>query len=141
MGMTEENWPAAVGIVTGIFAKEAVVGTLNAMYSQIAGVSSTTNDGDEYSLWGGIKTALATIPENLVAIGDSLSDPLGFSVNSAERSDTRGIQKDKEKVSNGGCLSGKKLAHNVQVGSGHTLRFGHGAAIREDVNTDAQGIR
>ncbi|MGC9460019.1 ferrous iron transport protein B, partial [Vibrio genomosp. F10] len=29
IGITEENWPATVGIITGIFAKEAVVGTLN----------------------------------------------------------------------------------------------------------------
>ncbi|WP_211827634.1 Fe(2+) transporter permease subunit FeoB [Kistimonas asteriae] len=79
MGMTEENWPAAVGIFTGIFAKEAVVGTLDAMYSQLAGVSST-DAGDEYSLLGGVKEALATIPENLVAIGDSLSDPLGIEI-------------------------------------------------------------
>lgn len=79
MGMTEENWPAAVGIFTGIFAKEAVVGTLDAMYSQLAGVSSA-DAGDEYSLLGGVKEALATIPENLAAIGDSLSDPLGIEI-------------------------------------------------------------
>jgi ferrous iron transport protein B len=35
MGLTQENWPATVGIFTGIFAKEAVVGTLDAMYTQI----------------------------------------------------------------------------------------------------------
>jgi ferrous iron transport protein B len=37
MGVTQENWPAAVGLVSGLFAKEAVVGTLDAMYSQIDG--------------------------------------------------------------------------------------------------------
>ncbi len=34
-GISRENWPATVGLFTGIFAKEAVVGTLNSLYSQI----------------------------------------------------------------------------------------------------------
>ncbi|SVC84027.1 uncharacterized protein METZ01_LOCUS336881, partial [marine metagenome] len=33
MGLTVDNWPATVGLFTGIFAKEAVVGTLDALYS------------------------------------------------------------------------------------------------------------
>jgi ferrous iron transport protein B len=37
MGIAEENWPATVGIFTGIFAKEAVVGTLDALYGQMDG--------------------------------------------------------------------------------------------------------
>src|SRR6056297_3873309 len=36
MGLDEDNWPAAVGIFTGILAKEAVVGTLDATYSALA---------------------------------------------------------------------------------------------------------
>ena len=36
MGMSEENWPAAVGIFTGVLAKEAVVGTLDALYGELA---------------------------------------------------------------------------------------------------------
>ena len=35
MGVQEQNWPAAVGVFTGIFAKEAVVGTLNSLYDTI----------------------------------------------------------------------------------------------------------
>ncbi|MCK5893095.1 MAG: Fe(2+) transporter permease subunit FeoB [Endozoicomonadaceae bacterium] len=79
MGMTEANWPAAVGIFTGIFAKEAIVGTLDAMYSQLAGASSV-NISDEYSLWGGITEAFATIPGHLAAIGSRLADPLGIQI-------------------------------------------------------------
>lgn len=37
MGVSEENWPAAVGVFTGILAKEAVVGTLDSLYSGIGG--------------------------------------------------------------------------------------------------------
>ncbi|CAK6553845.1 MAG: ferrous iron transport protein B [Candidatus Midichloria mitochondrii] len=32
MGITEENWPASVGIVTGLLAKEVIIGTLNSLY-------------------------------------------------------------------------------------------------------------
>ena len=36
MGIREDNWPATVGILTGILAKETVVGTLNTLYSSQA---------------------------------------------------------------------------------------------------------
>lgn len=32
MGITDANWPATLGLVTGIFGKELVVGTLNTFY-------------------------------------------------------------------------------------------------------------
>jgi ferrous iron transport protein B len=35
MGITRANWPATVGLVTGVIAKESVVGTLDALYSQM----------------------------------------------------------------------------------------------------------
>ena len=84
MGMTEENWPAAVGILTGIFAKEAVVGTLNAMYSQLSGTSpvATTDAGNEYNLLNGLEKALMTIPENLAALGIRRVDPPGIEIGS-----------------------------------------------------------
>ncbi len=34
MGVSEDNWPATVGLFTGILAKESIVGTLSALYSQ-----------------------------------------------------------------------------------------------------------
>jgi len=33
IGLSRDNWPATVGLFTGLFAKEAVVGTLDALYS------------------------------------------------------------------------------------------------------------
>lgn len=33
IGIAAENWPATLGLLTGLIAKEAVVGTLNAFYS------------------------------------------------------------------------------------------------------------
>ena len=34
IGVTDDNWPATVGLVTGVLAKEVVVGTLNTIYMQ-----------------------------------------------------------------------------------------------------------
>lgn len=82
MGLDEENWPATVGIFTGILAKEAVVGTLNATYSALAAADADEGQQEEaaFSLLGGLAGALATIPLNL---GDALgrwSDPIGLDV-------------------------------------------------------------
>ncbi|WP_422138065.1 Fe(2+) transporter permease subunit FeoB [Endozoicomonas sp. ALC020] len=81
MGMSEDNWPAAVGLFTGILAKEAVVGTLNSMYTSIAeqenGTQAQTHNFDFMS---GFKEAMATIPVNLSEVVSSLADPLGLSV-------------------------------------------------------------
>ena len=34
MGIAEDNWPAAAGLLTGLMAKEAIVGTLEVLYAQ-----------------------------------------------------------------------------------------------------------
>lgn len=87
MGLTEENWPATVGIFTGIFAKESVIGTLNSLYTQMGADAAADKGGDEpepYDLWGKTKEALATIPANLKEIPGGLLDPLGIGANMAE---------------------------------------------------------
>jgi len=44
MGIHADNWPATVGLVTGVLAKEVVVGTLNTLYTQM-GNFTTHFDG------------------------------------------------------------------------------------------------
>ncbi len=34
MGMSADNWPAAAGLLSGLMAKEAIIGTLDALYTQ-----------------------------------------------------------------------------------------------------------
>ncbi len=78
MGVEEKNWPAAVGVFTGIFAKEAVVGTLNSLYGQMqAGQESGAEEEEEFDLWGGIAESFSTIPANLIGVFEGLNDPLG----------------------------------------------------------------
>ncbi len=79
IGMKEENWPAAVGIFTGVLAKEAVVGTLDALYSQAA-AAQAPEEAEAFDFWSGIAEAFATIPDNLAGMGDTLFDPLGLDV-------------------------------------------------------------
>ncbi len=35
MGVSEENWPASVALFTGLFAKEAIVSTVNSLYASM----------------------------------------------------------------------------------------------------------
>jgi ferrous iron transport protein B len=79
MGIAQDNWPATVGIFTGVLAKEAVVGTLNALYSQMATGESDAEDS-EFNLTQALLDACATIPENLAAVADNLLDPLGINI-------------------------------------------------------------
>jgi ferrous iron transport protein B len=81
MGLNEENWPAAVGIFTGVLAKEAVVGTLDAAYSALAAQDAGAS-GDEahFELAAAVGGAFATIPANLSDALGTWTDPLGIQV-------------------------------------------------------------
>ncbi len=81
MGIEDDNWPATVGIVTGILAKEVVVGTLDSLYSSIdAQETAESEEQVEYSLTAGLGEAVATIPVNLTDAIKNFSDPLGLGV-------------------------------------------------------------
>jgi ferrous iron transport protein B len=84
MGMDEDNWPAAVGVFTGILAKEAVIGTLNALYGQIDAADGTEAETATPGLGEQIAAAVATIPTNLADAFASLSDPLQLDVSYTE---------------------------------------------------------
>jgi ferrous iron transport protein B len=79
MGIEEENWPATVGIFTGLFAKEAVVGTLNSLYGQMQ-PETEAEEEEEFDFWGGIRDAFVSIPEGLAGIFGAFADPLGTGV-------------------------------------------------------------
>ena len=76
MGISEDNWPATVGLFTGMFAKEAIVGTLDALYSD----PSDNSDGSAPDLVAAVTEAVASIGSELVALGGALTDPLGISI-------------------------------------------------------------
>jgi ferrous iron transport protein B len=78
MGLREDNWPAVVGIFSGILAKEVVVGTLDNLYTAIARGDEAAAEDEAFDLVSGLKAAAATIPENLAGLSGALLDPLGF---------------------------------------------------------------
>lgn len=75
LGVKPDNWQATVGIITGIFAKEAVVGTLNTLY-QASDTDSAAKS--EFNLWNKVTEAAATIPANLANI--NVKDPVGLDI-------------------------------------------------------------
>jgi ferrous iron transport protein B len=81
MGLHEDNWPATVGIFTGVLAKEAVVGTLDALYEQLGKADAGIEAEEEpFNFWNDIKEAFATIPANLADVTDMIFDPLGLNI-------------------------------------------------------------
>lgn len=89
MGIEKENWPATVGLFTGIFAKEAIIGTLNSLYSSDVEISvNETGAVDESSSFPTLVKeafhAFVVLGQNLVHLGESIIDPLGFGMVSGD---------------------------------------------------------
>lgn len=86
MGMREDNWPAAVGVFTGILAKEAVIGTLNALYSQLGDADAAkageapAEAEEEETVAAKLVAAVETIPANLSDAISNLADPMGLNM-------------------------------------------------------------
>ena len=85
MGLHEDNWPAVVGIFSGILAKEVVVGTLDNLYTSLG---DRGTDEAEFDLMESLKAAAATVPANLAAVLDNLADPLGMDIGTIHDSET-----------------------------------------------------
>ena len=86
-GVEQDNWPASVALFTGLFAKEAIVGTLNSLYA-IEGSGEAVeadnaegaveNDAEEesFSIKSTVKDAFVSIPEKLAGIFGSFLNPI-----------------------------------------------------------------
>jgi len=80
MGISHDNWPATVAIFSGVFAKEAVVGTLNSLYAETDRGRTVRSEstGVGFNLLTEIDAAFASVPEAFTAFWASISDPLGL---------------------------------------------------------------
>ena len=79
MGMQQDNWPAVVGIFTGILAKETVAGTLCAIYGEMHAETikkQQQEHGAPYSFWQDVAAAFKTIPENMLFWMKNVNQPL-----------------------------------------------------------------
>ena len=82
MGIKKENWPASVALFTGLFAKEAIVGTVNSLYSSLdmqEGAEEAAAEEGEGGLdiGGAITEAFTTVGDGLVGVISSF-DLLGL---------------------------------------------------------------
>jgi ferrous iron transport protein B len=96
MGIAADNWPATVGIFTGVLAKEAVVGTLDALYSGLAASDTGAVTGEDagFDLWADVKEAFATVPGNLADALAAFSDPMGLNIGDVTSAEVAGDQQE-----------------------------------------------
>ncbi len=83
MGIKEENWPATVGIFTGILAKEALVGTLDALYGQMDS-PSIEEEETTYEFIAPLKEAVLSVPQNIGELLANWRDPMGLNLGNIE---------------------------------------------------------
>jgi ferrous iron transport protein B len=74
MGITPDNWPATVGLLSGVVVKEIVVATLNNVYDRM----SRRDAPPPYDFARSLRAAVGTIPANARAFVEGALDPLGF---------------------------------------------------------------
>jgi ferrous iron transport protein B len=74
MGVAADNWPATVGLLTGVLAKEVVIGSLNTLYSH-AGHIAQAATGD-FHLWASLREAFMSVPNNMAELGSAFANPV-----------------------------------------------------------------
>ncbi|MBK1654455.1 Fe(2+) transporter permease subunit FeoB [Allochromatium vinosum] len=98
MGIREDNWPAVLGIFSGVLAKEVIVGTLDSLYGRLAAESHPIEEPEPFDLWRALGAAAGSIGENLGRLGERLLDPLGLDIGEASDRETaaaeQGVQTD-----------------------------------------------
>jgi len=80
MGITQENWPATVGLFTGIFAKEVIIGTLNSLYSDSDTISSNVSNEGAVVILNEVGRAFQVLGQNFTGLIKSIVNPLGLQV-------------------------------------------------------------
>jgi len=80
LGVQSDNWPAVVGLVSGVLAKEVVVGTLDNLYGSLAEQEAGAIDEAPFALGDSLAEAIKTIPQNLGQLAAGLLDPLGLDI-------------------------------------------------------------
>ena len=119
LGIREDNWPAVVGIVSGVLAKEVIVGTLDSMYTRLAQEEHPRTATESFDLWHALAAAAGSVPENLAAVAGSLLDPLGLNV--GDLSD-RGQAATEQEVGSG-TFGAMEARFDGQVGAFAYLLF------------------
>lgn len=86
MGLQQDNWPATVGLLTGMLAKEVVVGSLNSLYAQLGHLAQA--QAAHFDFFGSMAQAFWSVPQNLSSLGQALLNPILASAPDSELSQT-----------------------------------------------------
>ncbi len=80
LGIREDNWPAVLGVFSGVLAKEVIVGTLDSLYGRLAAETAPSVAPEPFDLWRDLAAAAGAVGDNFAALGARLLDPLGLNV-------------------------------------------------------------
>ncbi|MBK1642238.1 ferrous iron transport protein B [Chromatium okenii] len=80
LGIREDNWPAVLGVFSGVLAKEVIVGTLDSLYGRLAAETAPPVAPEPFDLWRDLAAAAGAVGANFAALGARLVDPLGLNV-------------------------------------------------------------
>ncbi len=98
MGIGEQNWPATVGLFTGLFAKEVVVGTLDTLYNHDAENDGTEKTHSMPDFFGDLSLALSSVKNNFLSLGVLLTNPLGVEADNladqASAAQSQGVKRE-----------------------------------------------
>lgn len=75
IGLTQDNWPATVGLLSGIWAKEVVIGTLNTLYGHTTDVISSQLFTPEV-IWHSFQDIFYSIFTQLMQLPRAIWHPL-----------------------------------------------------------------
>ncbi len=77
MGISTDNWPATVSILTGTLAKEVVIATLNSLYGQVDQLQFL--HAQQFHFIASLQAALASIADNFHSLQQALFNPVAAS--------------------------------------------------------------
>lgn len=63
LGIAATNWPATVGLMTGVLAKEAIIGTLDVLYAQIDAAAVRVDDRPAFDLRAQVAGSIRELKE------------------------------------------------------------------------------
>jgi ferrous iron transport protein B len=106
LGIERDNWPATVGIFSGVLAKEVVVGTLDSIYTNLAAPEPGSVTDADFEFWPAIGDALKTVPDNLRGVAESVTDPLGLSVGDVSSIESAASEQEVDKGVFGAMAAG-----------------------------------
>lgn len=88
-GVEKENWPASVSLFTGLLAKEAVIGTMNSLYSMVGENAEAPADGSTSSA-----TDKVTEPAEVTVAKEKAEEPAPEQVAVADSAATDSVKAD-----------------------------------------------